>query len=70
MKQKRYIRLLMSEGHSRNDARRSARVIICYNEIVGKHQSGHMRSYAEAEESRLWFARLMVDYLRRDVKTK
>lgn len=70
MKQKRYIRILMSEGYSRNEARRSVREIIRYNEIAGKHRSGHMRSYAEAEESRLWFARLMVDYLRRDVKTK
>lgn len=70
MKQKRYIRMLMSEGYSRNDARRSVREIICYNEIAGKHRSGNVRSYAEAEESRLWFARLMVDYLRRDIKTK
>jgi hypothetical protein len=70
MKQKRYIRILMSKGYSRNEARRSVREIIRYNEIAGKHRSGHMRSYAEAEESRLWFARLMVDYLRRDVKTK
>jgi hypothetical protein len=70
MKQKRYIRLLMSEGYSRNDARRSARAIIRYNEIAGKHQSGHMRSYAQSRGNRLWFARLTVDYLRRDVKTK
>lgn len=70
MKKKRYIRLLMSEGYSRNDARRSARVIIRYNEIAGKHRCGNMRSYAEAEESRLGFAMLVADYLRRDVKTK
>jgi hypothetical protein len=70
MKQKRYIRILMSKGYSRNEARRSVREIIRYNEVAGKHRCGNMRSYAEAEESRLWFARLMVDYLRRDVKTK
>lgn len=70
MKQKRYIRLLMSEGYSRNDARRSVREIMRYNEIAGKHRCGHMRSYAQARGDRLWFAGSMIDYLRRDIKTK
>jgi hypothetical protein len=70
MKQKRYIRLLMSEGYSRNDARRSARVIVRYNEIAGKHRSGHMRSYAKAKENRLWFAGSLVKYLCGGAKTE
>jgi hypothetical protein len=70
MTRKRYIRLLMSEGYSRNDARRSARAIIRYNEIAGKHQSGYMRSYAQAKENQLWFAGSLIDYFRRDIKTK
>lgn len=70
MKQKRYIRLLMSEGYSRNDARRSARAIIRYNEIAEKHQSGYMRSYAQAWEDRLWFAGSLVKYLCGGTKTE
>lgn len=70
MKQKRYIRLLMSEGYSRNEARRSARVIIRYNEIAGKHRSGHMRSYAQVQVNRLWFAGSLIDYFRKGTKTE
>jgi hypothetical protein len=70
MKRKRYIRLLMSERYSRDDARRSAQAIIRYNEIAGKHRSGHMRSYAQAKENQLWFVGSLIDYFRRDIKTK
>ena len=70
MTRKRYIRLLMSEGYSRNDARQSARAIMRYNKIAGKHRNGIVRSYAQAMGDRLWLARSMVDYLRRDTKTK
>lgn len=70
MKQKRYIRMLMSEGYSRNDARRSVREIVRYNEIAGKHRSGHMRSYAKAKENRLWFAGSLIDYFRKGAKTE
>ncbi len=37
MKQKRYIKLLMSEGLSRNDARRKAAVVRRYNQIAARH---------------------------------
>jgi hypothetical protein len=70
MKQKRYIRILMSKGYSRNEARRSVREITRYNEIAGKHRCGNMRSYAEAEESRLWFAGSLIDYFRKGAKTE
>lgn len=70
MKRKRYIRLLMSEGYSRNDARRSARMIIRYNEIAGKHRVGNVRSYAKAKENRLWFAGSLIDYFRQKAKTE
>lgn len=70
MKRKRYIRLLMSEGYSRNDARRSARMIIRYNEIAGKHRSGYMRSYAQSLGDRLWFAGSLVKYLCGGAKTE
>jgi hypothetical protein len=70
MKQKRYIRLLMSEGYSRNDARRNARMITRYNEIAGQHRSGHMRSYAQSRGNRLWFAESLVKYLCGGAKTE
>ena len=70
MTRKRYIRLLMSEGYSRDDARRNARVVVRYNEIAGKHRSGHMRSYAKAKENRLWFAGSLIDYFRKGAKTE
>lgn len=37
MTRKRYIRLLMSEGYSRNDARRKAAVVQRYNQIAARH---------------------------------
>lgn len=70
MRQKRYIRLLMAEGYSRDDARRSARVIIRYNEIAGKHRSGYMRSYVQSLKDRLWLAGSLVKYLCRGAKTE
>lgn len=70
MKQKRYIRLLMSEGYSRNDARRSARAIMRYNEIAGTHRSGNMRSYAQSLRDRLWFAESLIDYFRKGTKAE
>lgn len=70
MKQKRYIRILMSKGYSRNEARRSVREIIRYNEIAGKHRSGHMRSYAQSRGNRLWFAESLVKYLCGGAKTE
>lgn len=60
----------MSEGYSRNDARLSARAIIRYNEIAGKHRSGHMRSYAQARGDRLWFAGSLAEYLCGGAKTE
>lgn len=63
-------RLLMSEGYSRNDARRSARAIIRYNEISGRHRCGHMRSYAQAKENQLWFVETLAEYLCIGTKTE
>lgn len=60
----------MSEGYSRNEARRSVRAIIRYNEIAGKYRSGHMRSYAQAKENQLWLAGSLIDYFRKGAKTE
>lgn len=38
MKKKRYIKLLMSEGFSRNDARRKAAVVRRFNQIAARHR--------------------------------
>lgn len=70
MTRKRYIRLLMSAGYSRNDARQSARAIIRYNVIAGIRRNGDTRTYSQAWENRLGFVKSLIDYLREDVKTK
>lgn len=38
MKKKRYIKLLMAEGLSRNEARRKAAVVRRYNQFAAKHR--------------------------------
>lgn len=58
MKQKRYIRLLMSEGYSRNDARRKAAAIRRYNQIAARHHQTPA-AYQTIRDNPIWMIRQM-----------